>query len=121
MPVTSVLVDNQPLLIEVEDRQVPVPAVPEGEFEDAEGVVRRATDLGTFIQQACVQIYDSVKKGTEAIKPNKVEVTFGVKLGGEAGVPFVAKGTAEANVAITLTWSPSGNSSEEEERDGSDV
>jgi hypothetical protein len=121
MPVTSVLVDDQPLLMEIEDRHIPIAPVPEGEFEDVEATIGRVTDLGTFIQHACVQLYESVKKGTETIKPSKVELTFGVKLGGEAGVPFVAKGTAEANVAITLTWSPSGSPAAEEDGGDPDV
>jgi hypothetical protein len=120
MPVTSVLVDDQPLLIEIEDRHVPVPPAAQGEFEDVESTIARVTDLGTFIQHACIQLYGSVKKATETIKPSEVKLTFGVKLGGEAGVPFVEKGTAEANVTIALTWSPSSSSSRPEEQEGGD-
>ena len=41
------------------------------------------------------------------LQPGEVEVEFGIELGGEAGVPLVTKGTAKANVKITLKWSNS--------------
>jgi len=36
---------------------------------------------------------------------NKVTLEFGVKIGGEAGIPYVTKGTAESNVKITVECS----------------
>lgn len=111
MPVTTVLVNNQPILFEVEDRHIPVEADAQGELEGADAVITRAGDLGTFINDACVQLYNSVKEAASAIKPSQVELSFGVTLGGEAGIPFVAKGSAQANVCITLTWNP-GNGTE---------
>lgn len=115
MPVTTVNVNGQPIRFEVEDRHIPIPAEPQGEFESADAIIARAGDLGTFINDACVQLYTSVKEAASAIKPSQVELSFGVTLGGEAGVPFVAKGSAQANVSITLTWNPgagSGNGTE---------
>lgn len=35
--------------------------------------------------------------------PDEIQMEFGLKLGGEAGLIF-AKGTAEANFAVTVTW-----------------
>jgi hypothetical protein len=35
--------------------------------------------------------------------PDEVTVELGLQIGGEAGV-FFAKGTAEATVAVTMTW-----------------
>ena len=44
--------------------------------------------------------------------PDEIQMEFGLKLGGEAGLIF-AKGTAEANFAVTVTWAkptpPSGS------------
>jgi len=36
---------------------------------------------------------------------NKVTLEFGIKIGGEAGIPYVTKGTAESNVKITVECS----------------
>jgi hypothetical protein len=43
----------------------------------------------------------------QAAAPGKIELEFGVELGGEAGVPLVTKGTAKANFKVVLTWSDS--------------
>lgn len=37
-------------------------------------------------------------------KPTKVTLEFGIQAGGETGVPFVTKGTAQANVKVTVEW-----------------
>lgn len=36
---------------------------------------------------------------------DKVTLEFGVKIGGEVGIPYVTKGTAESNLKITVTCS----------------
>ncbi|MEH2322502.1 MAG: CU044_2847 family protein [Nostoc sp.] len=36
---------------------------------------------------------------------NKVTLEFGIKVGGEAGIPYVTKGTAESNLKITVECS----------------
>jgi hypothetical protein len=42
-----------------------------------------------------------------ALRPDKVEVTFGLKAGIEGGIAFfgVAKATAEANYTVKMAWS----------------
>jgi len=36
---------------------------------------------------------------------NKVTLEFGIELGGEAGIPYVTKGTAKSNMKITVECS----------------
>lgn len=36
---------------------------------------------------------------------NKVTLEFGIKIAGEAGIPYVTKGTAESNLKITVECS----------------
>jgi hypothetical protein len=43
--------------------------------------------------------------------PSKVKLEFGLSAGGEAGIPFVTKGTLEAQFKVSLEWSPSGGAS----------
>ena len=38
------------------------------------------------------------------VKPSECTIEFGVNAGGEAGVPFVTKGTVGANFKIALKW-----------------
>ncbi|MFF8013565.1 CU044_2847 family protein [Streptomyces sp. NPDC007929] len=40
------------------------------------------------------------------LRPDGVEIEFGVKLAAETGA-FIAKGTAEGHLVVKLTWSPS--------------
>ncbi|MDX3532367.1 CU044_2847 family protein [Streptomyces sp. ID05-39B] len=41
-----------------------------------------------------------------ALRPDGVEIEFGVKLAAETGA-IIAKGTAEGHLIVRLTWSPS--------------
>ena len=36
---------------------------------------------------------------------DKVTLEFGIKIGGEAGIPYVTKGSAESNLKITVECS----------------
>jgi hypothetical protein len=36
---------------------------------------------------------------------NKITLEFGVKIGGEAGIPYITKGTAESNLKVTVECS----------------
>lgn len=45
----------------------------------------------------------TVKEKLVASAPEHFTVEFGVKLGGESGI-ILAKGTAEVNLKITMTW-----------------
>ncbi|MFJ4556095.1 CU044_2847 family protein [Streptomyces massasporeus] len=40
-----------------------------------------------------------------SLRPDGVEIEFGVKLAAESGA-FIAKGTAEGHLVVKLTWSP---------------
>ena len=50
-------------------------------------------------------VLNSVKEGVNDIQPpSKMTLEFGLQAGGETGVPFVTKGTAQANVKVTIEW-----------------
>lgn len=38
------------------------------------------------------------------LKPSECVLEFGVNVGGEAGVPFITKGTVGANFKVALKW-----------------
>ncbi|MEA5467812.1 CU044_2847 family protein [Spirulina sp. 06S082] len=54
-------------------------------------------------------ILSSIKDASEELKPSKITLEFGLQLGGETGIPLVTKGTAQANVAVTIEWDLSDN------------
>jgi hypothetical protein len=50
-------------------------------------------------------VVSSVKEGLNDIgDPESIALEFGIQLGGETGIPFVTKGSAEANVKVSVTW-----------------
>lgn len=58
------------------------------------------------LDQALARLKPSLRKVMDVLKdlgPNEAEVEFGLKIGGETGV-VIAKGTAEVNFAIRMSW-----------------
>ena len=71
----------------------------------AEEKIRKLMDdMVNTIQGYSRLLLDAVEKGVEDFAPDKVTLEFGVQFGGEAGVPFVAKGTAQANAKVSAEW-----------------
>jgi|SRR5215475_15526728 len=65
-----------------------------------------AARAGKTFEQALDEIkpaMTSMMAWLERLAPSESTVTFGLKIGGEAGL-ILAKGTAEVNFAVTLTW-----------------
>jgi hypothetical protein len=68
-------------------------------FETAiEVVLRKHMQIVRNVLQACPEMME------------KVELTFGLKATGEAGILAIAKGSGETNYSIKLVWSPSNTS-----------
>ncbi|MFH7243476.1 MAG: CU044_2847 family protein [Spirulina sp.] len=63
-------------------------------FKAIESTIRTYTNytMNAFRDMACANV-------------EKVTLEFGIKVGGEAGVPYVTKGTAESNLKITVECS----------------
>jgi hypothetical protein len=106
MPIVQVTVADGTLPIEADDRYVfDVPDIGEGSFENVgESLAKATKTLGAFIQDTCSQVYSAMTEAVRTVKPSGAEVSFAIAVGGEAGFPFVAKGTAEGSIRITLKW-----------------
>ncbi|MDP8964755.1 MAG: hypothetical protein M3O33_12375 [Cyanobacteriota bacterium] len=61
-------------------------------------------DIQKTIHAYTVYTLNAFKKVAIA-NVNKVTLEFGIELGGEAGVPYVTKGTAKSNLKITVECS----------------
>ena len=58
------------------------------------------------LEEALTKLKPSLQKIVHLLKelaPDETEVEFGLKIGGETGV-IIAKGTAEVNFAIRMSW-----------------
>jgi len=50
-------------------------------------------------------VADTVRSALMAANhPGKIEVEFGVELGGSMGIPLVTSGSGKANFKVKLTW-----------------
>jgi hypothetical protein len=104
---TEVNVGNQALYIEVAGVGPPQAAVgPETAGVTPAELLGRMETVGVAAGEACVALYRKMSFELAKVRPDEVTVEFGLTLGGEAGVPFVAKGTAEASFKISATWKP---------------
>ena len=66
-------------------------------------VVAKATESLSESLKRLEPMLRTVKETLTAAAPEKFAVEFGIKFGGETGV-ILAKGTAEVNLKITMTW-----------------
>jgi hypothetical protein len=61
------------------------------------------------IMQSTIRAYTSYTldafKQLAGANVNKVTLEFGIKIAGEAGIPYVTKGTAESNLKVTVECS----------------
>lgn len=70
--------------------------------EPGQPAARAARSLSASLEQL-EPVLRTVKDKLVASAPEHFTVEFGVKLGGETGI-ILAKGTAEVNLKITMTW-----------------
>jgi hypothetical protein len=67
------------------------------------GVIARAR---VSLEEALSQVRPTLAKIVHAVHgsgPDEIEIEFGLKVGGDSNV-IIAKGTAEVNFAVRLTW-----------------
>ena len=81
-------------------------SVPGDLMEKSQQAIDRA--MGT-IRGMAARVMDSLKEVSDP--PNKVEVSFGIKLDAEAGA-MVARAGTEASINVTLTWTKDQKSDE---------
>jgi len=74
----------------------------------AKGVLGRVQDAVRPAVDAAGAVLDQVKE----LRPDGVEVRFGVKVSGEASW-LVARAASEGSFEITLTWRPAGEGAAE--------
>ena len=81
----------------------------------AGGLTLAAAEPGKAVARATASLSESlkvlepvlrtVKDTLAAASPDDFRVAFGLKFGGETGL-IIAKGTAEVNMTITMSWGP---------------
>ncbi len=114
-----ILEDNTVIYIETTENVEASPVKPEETAEEEEEtttdynlnpaqlqqqIARNFQDIQKTIHAYTVYTLNAFKKVAIA-NVDKVTLEFGIELGGEAGVPYVTKGTAKSNLKITVECS----------------
>src|SRR6201992_3004993 len=91
------------VLVEVSSEVLTIqPAVLDGGRVAGVGdqVVARMAAVGNEISRVCSDLFDHIKSNLGEKRPDELTLEFALALGGEAGVPFVTKGKAEATFTV---------------------
>ena len=80
------------------DRDKPVPQHKGLLRRDA---VQKLQDI-TGVLQTMAAVIPHAFKQVAGANVDKVTLSFGIKLGGEAGIPYLTKGTAEGNITMQI-------------------
>lgn len=104
-----------------EDAIAPVVVQPKLDSEDDEEEipVTRGLPTASEAQRQAIQSFQAIEgtirayttyslnafKNLTVAHINKVTLSFGIEIGGEAGVPYITKGTAKSNLNITVECS----------------
>jgi hypothetical protein len=83
---------------DIRDEETPVS---KGGVETA---IQKLTSIESTIRAYTAHTLSAFKELTVA-NVDKVSLEFGIKVGGEAGIPYVTKGTAESNLKVTVECS----------------
>lgn len=76
-----------------------------GSLEDAQGRILQSFQAIEGTIKAYTYYSLSAFRDLTIANVNKVTLEFGIKVGGEVGIPYVTKGTAESNLKITVECS----------------
>ncbi|MCA6583996.1 MAG: hypothetical protein IM537_21690 [Pseudanabaena sp. M57BS1SP1A06MG] len=106
--------DNTIIYIESsESVEVPVTPFPEkglvtyGDTSTSEKIRENFDRLKSTLTHYTLNTIDAFKQAsnTDIANIDKVTLKFGIKIAGEAGIPYITKGTAESNLEITVECS----------------
>jgi len=114
-----ILEDNTVIYIETTENVEAPPVKPEEPAEEEEETTTDYNLNPVQLQQQLAQNFQDIQKTIRAYtlytlnafkkvaiaNVDKVTLEFGIELGGEAGVPYVTKGTAKSNLKITVECS----------------
>lgn len=95
---------HEPVTFEIQIGGTPNSSItPQASVQDfIKGSKEQFEKITGVIELAGQAIVDKVSQ--IASKPAECSIEFGINVGGEAGIPFVTKGTVGANFKVTITW-----------------
>ncbi len=94
---------DQPPASEGGDGYVPgLPGEPVGAVSRLRDAARDSVDTLTGVLEGIVTAIPAAFQHAVGADIEKITLSFGIKIAGEAGLPYLTKGTAEGNIVVTL-------------------
>lgn len=82
-------------------------AVSDDDITDDERTKRFNKGLESNIKNYSSMVMEAVKNGVDEKNDSNlksIELEFGLQIGGEAGIPFITKGTVQSNINVKVAW-----------------
>ena len=95
-------------LTDLDGNRVLIQSIEEGGVLTAgptDKLLKSIDGIGDFIASQAGELVTKVKEMKDVARPSSISITFSIGVDGELGLPFVAKGGADANFSITIEWS----------------
>lgn len=113
MPITAVLLDGVTVHLEIDGLETPVSLhSTQGMLTDRAleetGVTDRIADVGDELRRMLRAVVKSAKQSLEDAQPNEWSVELNIGFKGEAGIPCLTKGEANAAFKVTAKWKQGG-------------
>jgi NTP-dependent ternary system trypsin peptidase co-occuring protein len=101
----AVMADGHEIYFEIDETKVDVLAPSTEGLSDAAGALAdRLERINATILGVCRSVHEKAYNALSAAKPKEFEIEFGITLSGEAGIPLVSKGAAEAALKVVARW-----------------
>ncbi|MGY0461446.1 CU044_2847 family protein [Kitasatospora sp. cg17-2] len=68
---------------------------------------------GVAVAEACRQVIGEVRDRLSEAAPDELEITFGVSLAGEGGIPLIGKVSADSTFEVRALWKKAGSAGEQ--------
>jgi hypothetical protein len=112
---TPLQIDDNTIIYIESSESVEVPVTPflekglvtYGDTSTSEKIRENFDRLKSTLTHYTLNTIDAFKQAsnTDIANIDKVTLKFGIKIAGEAGIPYITKGTAESNLEITVECS----------------
>jgi hypothetical protein len=109
----EVVDDKGELTFLVELRSLPVDSADQtsllrGMGRQAQPAGRNLSAAGAAVAEACHQMLGEIRGRLADAAPDELEITFGVSLAGEGGIPLIGKVNAESTFEVRALWNANG-------------
>ena len=82
-------------------------AVSNDDISDEDRTKKFQEGLESNIKNYSSMVMSAVKNGVDKENDSNlksIELEFGLQIGGEAGIPFITKGTVQSNIKVKVAW-----------------